>query len=233
MTTLPEHPRTDEPAATHSRRRFLTYLVAAPTLAVAAQVVADVTGPATAQALPSLPAPAELLDLGDVLILAGKSTEDLIVVTVDEQGRVGLALPRAEVGQGITTAVAMLLADELDVPLDRVDVTLADARPELVFNQLTGGSNTMRSVYGPVRRAAAVARARRWPLRPSAGAPPRARSPSPTAWSAAPAGGPPPTASCPPPRPTARSPSRRPRPSPPPRSGSSARPPAARTPARW
>ncbi|MGY1781829.1 molybdopterin cofactor-binding domain-containing protein [Geodermatophilus sp. SYSU D01036] len=160
MTTLPEHPRTDEPAATHSRRRFLTYLVAAPTLAVAAQVVTDVAGPATAQALPSLPAPAELLDLGDALILAGKPTEDLIVVTVDERGRVGLALPRAEVGQGITTAVAMLLADELDVPLDRVDVTLADARPELVFNQLTGGSNTMRSVYGPVRRAAAVARAR-------------------------------------------------------------------------
>ncbi|MGY1787157.1 molybdopterin cofactor-binding domain-containing protein [Geodermatophilus sp. SYSU D00698] len=160
MTTLPEHPRTDEPPPAHSRRRFLTYLVAAPTLAVAAQVVADVAGPATAQALPSLPAPAELLDLGDVLILAGKPTEDLVVVTVDERGRVGLALPRAEVGQGITTAVAMLLADELDVPLDRVDVTLADARPELVFNQLTGGSNTMRSVYGPVRRAAAVARAR-------------------------------------------------------------------------
>jgi isoquinoline 1-oxidoreductase beta subunit len=54
----------------------------------------------------------------------------------------------------------MLIADELDMPLDQVDITLADARPELVFNQLTGGSNTIRSVYIPVRTAAAAARAR-------------------------------------------------------------------------
>ena len=36
-------------------------------------------------------------------------------------------------------------------------VTLADARPELVWNQLTGGSNTTISTYTPVRVAAAVA----------------------------------------------------------------------------
>jgi isoquinoline 1-oxidoreductase beta subunit len=145
-------------AAGHSRRRFLTYLVAAPTLAIAASLV---EAPSAARAaVPSLPAPADLLDLGDVLILAGAPTANMITVAVGEDGRVGLALPRAEVGQGITTAVAMLIAEELDVPLDRVDVTLADARPELVFNQLTGGSNTIRSVYTPVRTAAAVARAR-------------------------------------------------------------------------
>ncbi|KQS67061.1 isoquinoline 1-oxidoreductase [Modestobacter sp. Leaf380] len=136
-------------------------MVAAPTLAVAARLGADAVAPGVANAVvPSLPGPAEILDLGDVLILAGAPTSGLIVVTVDEAGRVGLALPRAEVGQGITTAVGMLLADELDVPLDRVDVTLADSRPELLFNQLTGGSNTIRSVYGPVRSAAAQARAR-------------------------------------------------------------------------
>ena len=166
MATLPDHVHSDPdvpsdpPAAGHSRRRFLTYLVAAPTLAVAAQIGADTARPAVARALPTPPSPAEILDLGDLLILAGKPTENLIVVTVDEAGRVGLALPRAEVGQGITVAVAMILADELDVPLDHVDVTLADARPELVFNQLTGGSNTIRSVYEPLRLAAAVARAR-------------------------------------------------------------------------
>ncbi|SCX58477.1 isoquinoline 1-oxidoreductase, beta subunit [Klenkia marina] len=170
----PEHDIA-EPAREHSRRRFLTFLVAAPTLAVAARIGADGLAPASAQAaVPSLPAPAEILDLGDALILAAAPTANLIVVTVDETGRVGLALPRAEVGQGITTAVGMLIADELDVGLDQVDVTLADARPELVFNQLTGGSNTIRSVYGPVRAAAAQARARllaaaaaRWGTAPS------------------------------------------------------------------
>ena len=67
------------------------------------------------------------------------------------------ALPRAEVGQGITTAVAMTIADEMDLPLDKVKVTLADARPELVWNQLTGGSNSMHSIFTPVRVAAAIA----------------------------------------------------------------------------
>ena len=68
------------------------------------------------------------------------------------------ALPRAEVGQGITTAVAMTIADEMDLPVERVHVTLADARPELVFNQFTGGSNSMHSIYTPVRVASAIAR---------------------------------------------------------------------------
>jgi isoquinoline 1-oxidoreductase beta subunit len=147
-----------DPSSGHSRRRFLTYLVAAPTLAVAASLVEPPS--AARAAVPTPPLPADVLDLGDVLILAAAPTANMITVAVGDDGRVGLALPRAEVGQGITTAVAMLIADELDVPLDQVDVTLADARPELVFNQLTGGSNTIRSVYTPVRTAAAVARAR-------------------------------------------------------------------------
>ena len=37
-------------------------------------------------------------------------------------------------------------------------MTLADARPELVFNQLTGGSNTTVSTYTPIRVAAAIAK---------------------------------------------------------------------------
>ena len=63
-----------------------------------------------------------------------------------------------EVGQGITTSTAMLIAEELDLPVDKVRVTLAPARPELLFNQLTGGSNTTVSTYTPIRVAAAVAR---------------------------------------------------------------------------
>ncbi|KJY28430.1 molybdopterin cofactor-binding domain-containing protein, partial [Streptomyces katrae] len=75
-------------------------------------------------------------------------------------GTVRFRLPREEVGQGLTTAVAMLVAEELDAPLDRVRVELDDARPELLFNQLTGSSNSIRSLYGPVRQCAATARAR-------------------------------------------------------------------------
>ncbi|WP_436500514.1 molybdopterin cofactor-binding domain-containing protein [Actinokineospora sp. HUAS TT18] len=138
-----------------NRRRFLTFLVAAPTLSIGVTMAADAEA-----AIPTPPAPADLLDLGDILILAGAPTANMLVLTVEPDGSVTLRLPRAEVGQGITTATAMIVAEELGIGLDRVRVKLDDARPELLFNQLTGGSNTIRSVYEPVRHAAATARSR-------------------------------------------------------------------------
>ncbi|MEV7612706.1 molybdopterin cofactor-binding domain-containing protein [Streptomyces sp. NPDC089799] len=158
-----------------SRRTFLTYLVAAPTLAVATRAGADALVPQPAHAvIPTLPAPADLIDLGDLFILAGAPTAGLLLLTVEADGTIRFRLPREEVGQGLTTAVAMLVAEELDSPLDRVRVELDDARPELLFNQLTGSSNSIRSLYDPVRRCAATARARlvaaaaaRWNLAPS------------------------------------------------------------------
>ncbi|KAA2257555.1 xanthine dehydrogenase family protein molybdopterin-binding subunit [Solihabitans fulvus] len=154
------------------RRRFLGYLLAAPTLAVAVQWGAESLDPPTAEAaIPSLPQPEDLFDLGDLQNLAALPTSGLVSVQVNADGTASFAVPRAEVGQGMTTAVAMMIAEELDLPLDKVIVTLADARPELLMNQLTGGSNSMRSMYVPVRTAAAIARqqlvaaaARQWNL---------------------------------------------------------------------
>ncbi|MEU5655361.1 molybdopterin cofactor-binding domain-containing protein [Streptomyces sp. NPDC047737] len=138
------------------RRRFLGFVLAAPTLVTAAELV-----PAE-EARADVPSAdiTELVDLNDVMTLAALPTSGLITVRVNTDGTVSFALPRAEVGQGITTSTAMLIAEEMDVPLDKVRVTLADARPELVFNQLTGGSNTTVATYTPIRVAAAVARGR-------------------------------------------------------------------------
>ncbi|MER5550442.1 molybdopterin cofactor-binding domain-containing protein [Streptomyces sp. NPDC002793] len=141
---------------TVGRRRFLGYVLAAPTLMAAAELV---TAPDARADIPS-PEITELIDLNDVMTAAALPTSGLITVEVHHDGTVSFALPRAEVGQGITTSTAMLIAEELDVPLERVRVTLADARPELLFNQLTGASNTTISTYTPVRVAAAVARGR-------------------------------------------------------------------------
>ncbi|MFE5586761.1 molybdopterin cofactor-binding domain-containing protein [Kitasatospora sp. NPDC056531] len=167
-----------EPAAAEGtgRRRFLTYLLAAPTLTVAARLGLDTAAPASAQAavqaaaaaqdaaappqLLGLPGIPDVLDLGDAMILAGLPTSHLLVLEITPAGRAALHLPRLEVGQGLTTAIAMLVAEELDAKLTDVDVPLSDGRPELLFNQLTGGSNSVRSLYDPVRAAAAAARAR-------------------------------------------------------------------------
>ncbi|MQS15881.1 xanthine dehydrogenase family protein molybdopterin-binding subunit [Streptomyces kaniharaensis] len=168
------------PDAPTGRRRFLTYLLAAPTLTVAARLGLEAAAPAAAQTalraaeatrmsaqeastpsqLPGLPDVPDILDLGDALTVAGLPTSHLLVLELTPAGRVVLWLPRVEVGQGLTTAVAMLVADELDARLDDVDVPLSDSRPELLFNQLTAASNSVRSLYDPVRAAAAAARAR-------------------------------------------------------------------------
>ncbi len=143
------------------RRGFLGWVLAAPTLMVAAPIAGGLLSPQAAEAaVPSLPEPADLFDLGDLQDLAAVSTSNMITVEVHEDGTASFALPRAEVGQGITTSTSMLIAEELDLPMDKITVTLADARPELLFNQLTGGSNTTRSTYDAIRSAAAVARAR-------------------------------------------------------------------------
>lgn len=138
------------------RRRFLGYVLAAPTLVAAAELA---PAPA-AGARPASPDLTELLDLNDVMTAAALPTSGLITVEVQPDGTVSFALPRAEVGQGITTSTAMLIAEELALPPERVRVTLAEARPELLFNQLTGASNTTIATYTPIRVAAAVARHR-------------------------------------------------------------------------
>ncbi|ASR34496.1 isoquinoline 1-oxidoreductase [Prauserella marina] len=146
------------------RRRFLGYVLAAPTLVAAAEFgrTPAAQGKAGVPGSLGLPSPeiTDVVDLNDMMTLAALPTANLITVEVGGDGTVSFALPRAEVGQGITTSTAMLIAEELGVPVPKVRVTLADARPELVFNQLTGGSNTTISTYVPVRVAAAVARLR-------------------------------------------------------------------------
>ncbi|MFF4257743.1 molybdopterin cofactor-binding domain-containing protein [Streptomyces sp. NPDC001663] len=159
-----EHPQPPgaAPAADGiGRRRFLGYVLAASTLTVAAELGEAVLAPTSAAAaVPSVPGPAEIYDLNDMLTHATLPTANLITIRVDTDGTASFALPRAEVGQGITTSSAMIVAEELDLPLDKVHVTLAEARPELLFNQLTGGSNTTISTFTPIRVAAAVARGR-------------------------------------------------------------------------
>jgi isoquinoline 1-oxidoreductase subunit beta len=143
------------------RRRFLGYVLAAPTLAVAVGAAVDFLDAAPASAaIPSPPELADEYDVTDALTDAARPTANLISVQVNADGTASFSLPRAETGQGITTAVAMLIAEEMDLPLEKVAVSLSDARPELLFNQLTGASNSMHSLYTPVRTAAAIARGR-------------------------------------------------------------------------
>jgi isoquinoline 1-oxidoreductase subunit beta len=149
--------RAPEPTGGFTRRRMMGYLIAAPTVVAAARF-GLATEPASA-AIPTVQ-PVDHYDLSDILTEAALPTMPLLKVVVNPDGSASFELPRAEVGQGITTASAMTIADEMELPIDKVHVTLADARPELVWNQLTGGSNSMHALYEPLRAAAAIARGR-------------------------------------------------------------------------
>ncbi|WP_018155811.1 molybdopterin cofactor-binding domain-containing protein [Demetria terragena] len=142
------------------RRTFVGYVMGGAGLAVAADMTVGATEAEAIIPIPSVPQIPELYDLNDFLTHCALPTSQLIAIKIDEKGDAHFALPRSEVGQGLTTSMAMVIADELDLPLDRVHVTLAPARPELLFNQLTGGSNSMISMYTPLRVASAIARKR-------------------------------------------------------------------------
>jgi isoquinoline 1-oxidoreductase beta subunit len=152
-------PPTDAASSVTGRRQFLGYLLAAPTLVAAAQLGEGIFAPQRADAAaPSNPQVADNYDLSDALSDAALPTSNLISVQVHPDGTVSHDMVRTEVGQGVQTAIAMLIAEEMDVPIEKVRVGHAPARPELHWNQLTGGSNSLRSQYYPVRVAAAIAK---------------------------------------------------------------------------
>ena len=84
-------------------------------------------------------------------------------VRVGTDDVVTIILPQAEMGQGVYTALPMLVAEELEIDLDRVKVehALGDdrlyANPRFGF-QATGGSTTTRAFHEPMRQAGAAAR---------------------------------------------------------------------------
>ena len=73
-----------------------------------------------------------------------------------------LLIDRSEMGQGVLTGLAMLLAEELEVDPRSVTVVMAPADRAydnpILHLQATGGSSSIRVAYIPLRRAAAQAR---------------------------------------------------------------------------
>lgn len=83
-------------------------------------------------------------------------------LTISSEGKVSFVLDRVEMGQGTSTGIVTLLAEELGLEPEQVSVTFAGAdqqyrNPDYGL-QLTGGSNSLSSSWGPVREIGATAR---------------------------------------------------------------------------
>ncbi|SAL21247.1 aldehyde oxidase [Caballeronia terrestris] len=84
-------------------------------------------------------------------------------VQIDRTGKVTLVIPKVEMGQGVYTSIPMLIAEELEVPLESIVVAHAPPNEELfkdplLGGQLTGGSTSIRYAWEPMRKAGATAR---------------------------------------------------------------------------
>lgn len=84
-------------------------------------------------------------------------------IRIDNEGPVRLVMPSVEMGQGIYTGCAMLLAEELGVGLDQIKVEHSPPSDELygipaLGGQITGGSTSTRATWTVLREAGAVAR---------------------------------------------------------------------------
>jgi isoquinoline 1-oxidoreductase beta subunit len=79
-------------------------------------------------------------------------------VAIGSDGSVRLTVHRSEMGQGVRTALPMMLAEELEADWDRIEVVQAmPGAPE--FNDMgTGGSDSVASSWVPLRKAGAAAR---------------------------------------------------------------------------
>lgn len=79
-------------------------------------------------------------------------------IRIGADGAVTLIVAKSEMGQGVFTTMPMLLAEELDVDFAKVAIEQAPTNPA-VYDHSTGGSQSVRTSYEPLRRAAAGARA--------------------------------------------------------------------------
>jgi len=94
---------------------------------------------------------------------AGKFAPNAFI-RIDATGHTTLVMPQVEMGQGVYTAVAMILAEELDADFSQVTLRHAPPNDRLYGNptfglQVTGNSNSIRAFWKPLRNAGAGARA--------------------------------------------------------------------------
>jgi isoquinoline 1-oxidoreductase subunit beta len=85
-------------------------------------------------------------------------------IRIDGAGHTTLVMPQVEMGQGVYTAIAMILAEELDADLAQVALEHAPPSDKLYGNpafgiQATGNSNSIRAWWKGLREAGAAARA--------------------------------------------------------------------------
>jgi isoquinoline 1-oxidoreductase beta subunit len=107
-----------------------------------------------------LPGPARAQEklYGGAAMPGGLKDDPRIFLAIGEDGGVTLMCHRAEMGQGVRTSFAAVVADELEADIARLKVVQAPGDEGRFGNMNTDGSRSMRHHFLPLRRMAAAAR---------------------------------------------------------------------------
>jgi isoquinoline 1-oxidoreductase beta subunit len=76
---------------------------------------------------------------------------------ITPDNKITIVVARSEMGQGVRTALPMILAEELEADWNKIDIEQAGAST-LYGDQTTGGSASVRTTWDPMRKAGAAAR---------------------------------------------------------------------------
>ncbi|MFZ0948086.1 MAG: xanthine dehydrogenase family protein molybdopterin-binding subunit [Candidatus Sulfotelmatobacter sp.] len=78
-------------------------------------------------------------------------------VRITADNKITIVVARSEMGQGVRTALPMILAEELEADWKQIEIEQAGAST-LYGDQTTGGSASVRTTWDPMRKAGAAAR---------------------------------------------------------------------------
>ncbi len=136
----------DEPVATALGRRVDRRLILKASLLASGAFALDILVPAVTRASTR----------------AGRKRDDAAelsaFVAIAPDGAITITSKNPEIGQGIKTALPMLIADELDCDWSQVRITQADTDAKRYGVQVAGGSMAIPTHWRPMRQAGAVAR---------------------------------------------------------------------------
>ncbi len=99
---------------------------------------------------------AEMID--SPLVMAGPDVPPTAWFEIQPDNSIYLYLPKSEMGQGVHTSLAQIAAEDLEVEWAQIQVVQASTQRGLNSRSGTGGSNSVSSLYLPLREAAATLR---------------------------------------------------------------------------
>ena len=108
--------------------------------------------------LPPLRRTAAGLTEGDAGGFASGTLDPLVWIEVHQDDSILLYVPKAEMGQGIHTALAQIAAEELEIPWERLVVQHASTDQADDNFRGTSGSMSVTTLYDPLRQASATLR---------------------------------------------------------------------------